>query len=150
LLQGVRSWRATAVYQGAEPVSSYQAREMAWCASEQLGRFGNCRWTFWCGIPARCTLCPLFDAKHARDTIVRRAAAQRPALDKLPVRPAPGLNAVHDLDLLFDPDIREVLDWQIPEWMDLSPLIPDFPPDTTGQPDETDSDDLDGEDAAAD
>src|SRR5439155_9129199 len=38
LLQGVRHWRATEVYRAAEPVSSYQAREMAWCASEQLSR----------------------------------------------------------------------------------------------------------------
>ena len=36
LLERVRHWRATEVYEDEELVSSYHAREMAWCASSQL------------------------------------------------------------------------------------------------------------------
>jgi len=46
LLERVRHWRATEVREGDEPVSSYHAREMAWCASFYLARFGDCRQRF--------------------------------------------------------------------------------------------------------
>jgi len=46
LLQQVRNWRATEVYQEEEPVSTFHGREMAWCASSQLKLFGECRFRF--------------------------------------------------------------------------------------------------------
>src|SRR5512132_3588151 len=46
LLERVRHWRASEVYEGDEPVSLYHAREMAWCASSQLNLFRECRFRF--------------------------------------------------------------------------------------------------------
>jgi hypothetical protein len=46
LLQRVRDWRASEVYEGDQLVSSYHAQEMGWCASSQLGWFGECRVRF--------------------------------------------------------------------------------------------------------
>src|SRR5712692_6782299 len=43
LLERVRHWRATEVYEGDEGVSVFHAKEMAWCASSQLAWFGECR-----------------------------------------------------------------------------------------------------------
>jgi hypothetical protein len=65
LLQRVRDWRASEVYEGDRLVSSYHAREMAWCASSQLGWFGECRVRFFYGVQPRCALCPLFDVERA-------------------------------------------------------------------------------------
>jgi hypothetical protein len=53
------------VYEGDQLVSSYHAREMAWCASSQLAWFGECRVRFFCGVQPRCSLCPLFDVERA-------------------------------------------------------------------------------------
>ena len=39
----VRGWRATEVFEEDEPVSPYVAKEMAWCASTQLRSYGRCR-----------------------------------------------------------------------------------------------------------
>ena len=50
LLQRVRNWRATEVYEGDQLVSSYHAREMGWCASSQLAWFGECRFRFFYGV----------------------------------------------------------------------------------------------------
>ncbi len=88
LLERVRHWRATEVYEGNELVSSYQAKEMAWCASFQLTTFGECRERFEYGVLPRCALCPLFDS-----------------------------------------GLMDELEGELPEWIDLSPLIPDFPPE---------------------
>jgi hypothetical protein len=65
LLERVRHWRATEVYEDGEPVSADHAREMAWCASGQLKAFGECRFRFDWGVLPRCSLCPLFDAERA-------------------------------------------------------------------------------------
>jgi hypothetical protein len=65
LLQRARGWRATEVYEGGRLVSSYHAREMAWCASSQLGWFGECRVRFFHGVLPRCAVCPLFDVERA-------------------------------------------------------------------------------------
>jgi hypothetical protein len=46
LLQYARNWRATDVFDDEEPVSTFHAREMAWCASWQLKSFGDCRFSF--------------------------------------------------------------------------------------------------------
>jgi hypothetical protein len=71
LLERVRHWRATEVYDDDdEPVSVYHAREMGWCASSQLGWFGDCRVRFFHGVLSRCALCPLFDVERAvRDVL---------------------------------------------------------------------------------
>jgi hypothetical protein len=65
LLERVRHWRATEVYEGEEQASVFHAREMAWCASFQLTSFGDCRERFDYGVLPRCALCPLFDAERA-------------------------------------------------------------------------------------
>src|SRR6266705_2568658 len=57
LLQRARNWRATEVYEGDRLVSSYHAREMAWCASFQLKSFRACRFRFYWGVLPRCALC---------------------------------------------------------------------------------------------
>lgn len=70
LLQRVGGWRATEVYEGDRLVSCYHTREMAWCASCQLGWFGECRFRFFYGVMPRCSLCPLFDVERAvRDVL---------------------------------------------------------------------------------
>ncbi len=70
LLEHVRSWRATEVYEDGEAVSTFHAREMAWCADSQLRLFGVCRFFFSYGVFPRCSLCPLFDAERAiRDVL---------------------------------------------------------------------------------
>ena len=70
LLERVRHWRATEVYEGDEPVSAYHAKEMAWCASSQLKSHGACRFRFFYGVLPRCSVCPLFDAERAiRDVL---------------------------------------------------------------------------------
>jgi hypothetical protein len=65
LLELVRHWRASEVYEGDQLVSSYHAREMAWCASSQLAWFGECRVRFFHGVLPRCGRCPLFDVERA-------------------------------------------------------------------------------------
>jgi hypothetical protein len=77
LLQGVRDWRATEVYEGDQLVSSYHAREMAWCASSQLGWFGECRFRFLYGVLPRCSLCPLFDVERAARDVLGESTPDR-------------------------------------------------------------------------
>jgi hypothetical protein len=70
LLERVRHWRATEVYEDGETASAFHAREMAWCADSQLSLFGDCRFHFYYGVFPRCSLCPLFDAERAiRDVL---------------------------------------------------------------------------------
>ena len=70
LLEHVRHWRATEVFEDGEPVSTFHAREMAWCAASQLSLFGACRFHFYYGVFPRCSLCLLFDAERAiRDVL---------------------------------------------------------------------------------
>jgi hypothetical protein len=92
LLERVRHWRATEVWEGDEPVSAYHAKEMAWCASSQLKSYGACRFRFFYGILPRCSVCPLFDAERA----IR---------DVLGEHPPPG--AV--LEISFGPNLRALL-----------------------------------------
>jgi hypothetical protein len=87
LLQHVRHWRASEVYEGEEPVSTFHAREMAWCASSQLKWFGDCRWRFNFGILPRCSLCPLFDVERAvRETMGANAPSAQAIETALGVR----------------------------------------------------------------
>jgi hypothetical protein len=70
VLERVRHWRATEVYERDHLVSSYHAKEMAWCASEQLGWFKECRFRFFYGVMPRCASCPLFNLERAvRDVL---------------------------------------------------------------------------------
>jgi hypothetical protein len=120
LLERVRHWRATEVSEGDEPVSSYHAREMAWCASSQLKSFGDCRFRFYYGVFPRCSLCPLFDGERA----IRDVLRENP-LPPLVVEIAygPKLRALlgSDLDNLSQGPEK---DWQ----------VPDFAPEEWGEP----------------
>jgi len=120
LLERVRRWRASEVYEAEEQVSSYHAREMAWCACSQLQSFGDCRFRFYCGIPPRCALCPLFDSERA----IRDAwGKNRPAGNLLELSFGPSLRAIlrGDLEVLARESEQG---WQ----------VPDFPPAEWGEP----------------
>ena len=147
LLERVRHWRATEVYEDDEGlVSVFQAREMAWCASFQLGRFEGCRERFQHGVLPRCALCPLFDPERA-------IRAQRPdplaPTGHVQISPGPNLffdagpepdfSQITSIDFLFNPDLLAQLGGELPEWMDLSPLIPDYPPADWGPAAESDA-----------
>ena len=109
--------------------------EMAWCASFQLSTFGECCERFQYGVLPRCSLCPLFDAERAIRAGIREEpvpAVHAPVTfsgDDAELIPEPDFTLVTNLDFLFDSDLMEQLDGELPEWMDLSPLIPDFPPE---------------------
>ena len=135
LLERVRHWRATEVSERDKPVSTYHAKEMAWCASFQLSTFGECRERFQWGVLPRCAHCPLFDAERAIRAGIREEPlpgehVQTPfPRDGAELIPEPDFTLVTNLDFLFDSDLMAQLDGELPEWMDLSPLIPDFPPE---------------------
>jgi hypothetical protein len=109
--------------------------EMAWCASSQLSSFGDCRERFEHGVLPRCALCPLFDAERAIRAGIREepAPGQRVQIgfgqDASDSGLEPDFTKITDLDFLFDPDVLTLLGGEIPDWMDLSGLIPDFPPE---------------------
>ncbi len=119
LLERVRHWRATDVYEGDELVSAYHAREMAWCASSQLTSFGDCRFRFSYGIFPRCSLCPLFDGERA----IR---------DVLGENPPPGTA----FEITFGPNLRALLRGELPSSVDPDAdcQVPDFPPEEWGEP----------------
>jgi hypothetical protein len=133
LLEQVRHWRATEVYENDEQVSVFLTKEMAWCASFYLSTFGECRERFLYGVLPRCGQCPLFDAERA----IRASIQDEPVpgkhfgsqVGRCELIPEPDFTIVTDLDFLFNPDLFAQLDWKIPEWMDLSGLVPDFPPE---------------------
>jgi len=125
LLEWVRHWRATEVYEGDEQVSVFHTKEMAWCASFQLGRFGECRERFLYGVSPRCGVCPLFDSERAIRAGMREERA--PAAISGSLGPAEG--AVDGSSIVFGADLLELLNWQLPDWVDFSRLFPDFPPD---------------------
>jgi hypothetical protein len=134
LLERVRNWRATEVNEDEEPVSSDHAREMGWCAAFYLSSFGECNERFGFGVLPRCGLCPLFDAERAIRAGLpeppppsRRLEASR--RDEAEPTPEPDFTIITNLDFLFSPDLLRQLDGKLPDWIDLSPLIPDFPPE---------------------
>jgi hypothetical protein len=140
LLQRVRNWRATEVYEGDQLVSAYHACEMGWCAAFYLSSFGACRERFAFGVLPRCGLCPLFDSERAIRAGIRQepppgerlsAAFRR---DDSELVCEPDFTKVSDLDFLFNPDLLRRLNGKIPDWMDLSPLVPDSPPDEWPEP----------------
>jgi hypothetical protein len=120
LLERVRHWQATEVYEDDEPVSAYHAREMAWCASSQLSLFRDCRFRFYYGVFPRCSLCPLFDAERA----IR---------DVLGENPPPGMV----FEITFGPSLQALLSGGLPPNLgagtDPRFDIPDFPPEEWGE-----------------
>ena len=116
LLERVRHWRASEVYEDDEPVSADHAREMAWCASGQLKAFGDCRFRFDLGVLPRCALCPLFDAERA-------------------IRDVLGENGPRGLvlEIRFGPRVQAVLRGESPsmseEELDPDWHVPDFAPE---------------------
>ena len=117
LLERVRHWRATEVYEDDEPVSAFHAREMAWCASSQLTSFGACRFRFYYGILPRCSLCPLFDA-------------QRAIRDALGENPPPGMV----FEITLGPNLRALLGEELPPNLDPGWQVPDYLPAEWGEP----------------
>jgi len=114
LLQRVRNWRSTEVSEKDELVSSYHAREMAWCASSQLGWFGECRVRFFHGVLPRCSLCPLFEVERA-------------------VRDVLGENTPNMIEIRLPPRIEALLAGEPPPPITAPPVdpnwrIPDSPP----------------------
>jgi hypothetical protein len=121
LLERVRHWRATQVYEQDEPVSLFHAKEMAWCASCQLKSYGACRFRFIYGVFPRCATCPLFDAGRAIN-------------DALGENPPP--TAVFEIEL--GPNIRALLRGEVPPDLDQAPgpevEVPDFVPEEWAEP----------------
>ena len=112
LLERVRGWRASEVNEGDRLVSSYHAREMAWCAGEQLGWFGECRVRFFSGVYPRCALCPLFEVERA-------------------VRDVLGENTPNMIEIRFPPRLEAILAAQEPPPPRAPPLDPNWRiPDT--------------------
>jgi hypothetical protein len=119
LLERVRHWRATEVYEGNESVSAYHAREMAWCASAQLKAFGDCRFRFDWGVFPRCSLCPLFDAERA----IRDALGENPPPASV-------------FEITLGPNLRALLRGELPPFdpgSDPGFEVPDFPPEEWGE-----------------
>jgi hypothetical protein len=118
MLERVRHWRETEVYEGEELVSVFNANEMAWCASFQLKSYGGCRFRFIYGVLPRCSVCPLFDAERA-------------------IRDFMGENSPPNvLEITLGPELRALLREELSlsaagSSMDLE--IPDFPPEGWGE-----------------
>jgi hypothetical protein len=117
LLERVRHWRATEVYEDEELVSTYHAREMAWCASSQLSSFRACRFRFYWGILPRCSFCPLFDAERA----IR---------DVMGENPPPGTV----LEITMGPNLQALLGGELRPNLDPGLGVPDFLPEEWGKP----------------
>jgi hypothetical protein len=119
LLQWVRNWAATEVYQEEEPLPTFHSREMAWCASSQLKLFGECRFRFSYGVFPRCALCPLLEIERA----VRDMLGENPLPPVvLEISSGPRLRALLQGELgRLDQDFE---DWQ----------MPDFLPEAWGEP----------------
>jgi hypothetical protein len=111
LLERVRHWRATQVYEGDELVSTFHTKEMAWCASFQLKSFRACRFHFGYGVLPRCSVCPLFDAERA----IR---------DVLGENPPPG--AVRGIEI--GQQLHALLTGELAPNLDPDLEAPDFPP----------------------
>lgn len=120
LLQWVRNWRATDVYHGEEPASTFHMREMAWCASSQLKLFGECRFRFSYGVFPRCALCPLLEVERA----VR---------DMLGENPIPPIV----LEISSGPRLQALLLGELDKVAQAFPedwRVPDFPPEQWEEP----------------
>ena len=117
LLERVRHWRATEVYEGEEPVSVFHAKEMAWCASFQLKAFRACRFHFGNGVLPRCSVCPLFDAERAiRDILGENEPAG------------------NVIELTLGRKLRALLAGELPPDLDQNSEVPDFVPEEWTEP----------------
>jgi hypothetical protein len=132
LLERVRHWRATEVYDEDEQISVFHTKEMAWCASFYLSSFGECRERFGFGVLPRCGVCSLFDSERAIRTGMRDERAPAAISGSL----GPTAGDVGGYTIVFGADLLGLLDRELPDWVDLSRLFPDFPPDEW--PDSTD------------
>jgi hypothetical protein len=120
LLERVRHWRATEVYEGNAPISAFHAKEMAWCASFQLKSFRTCRFHFGYGVLSRCSVCPLFDAERA----IQEALGENPP---------PGMV----FEITLGPNLQALLSGGLPPTLGTASDprfdIPDFPPEEWGE-----------------
>jgi hypothetical protein len=117
LLERVRHWRASDVYEDDQPVSAFHAKEMGWCASFQLTAFRTCRFHFGYGVLPRCSVCPLFDAERA----IR---------DILGENPRPG----NIVEITIGPKLRALLAGEFPPELDEDFEFPDFVPEEWAKP----------------
>jgi hypothetical protein len=104
---------------------------MGWCASFYLSSFEECRERFELGVLPRCGLCPLFDSERAIRAGIREEPApgeRSEAASRWELLAVPDFTNISNLDFLFNPDFLALLNWNT-DSMDLSPLIPDFPPE---------------------
>ncbi len=121
LLERVRHWRATEVYERDGPVSAYLAKEMAWCASSQLKSYGGCRFGFSYGVVPRCSLCPLFDGERA----IREALGENPP---------PATVFEIRLDARLQALLRRELPPNFTDGSDADLKVPDFVPEEWADP----------------
>ena len=117
LLAYVRHWRATDVYQDDELVSTFHAKDMAWCASFQLKSFRTCRFHFGNGILPRCSVCPLFDAERA----IRDVLGENPRQGAV-------------IEITLGPKLRALLAGEFPSDLDQDFEVPDFMPEEWAEP----------------
>ncbi len=98
---------------------------MAWCASFYLGSFGACREPFVYGVLPRCAICPLFDAERAIRVGMREEAPPRLSVGaEKPIE-----NDEGSYEIVYGTDLLELLNWDLPDWIDADFLFPDFPPE---------------------
>ncbi len=116
LLERIRHWRATEVYEEDEPISVYHAREMAWCASSQLKLHGACCFRFFYEVFPRCSVCPLFDSERA----IREVLGENPP---------PGAM----LEISLGPNLRALLAGKLRPDPDPDYAVADFAPEEWGE-----------------
>jgi hypothetical protein len=107
LIERVRHWRGSEVYLGPIPVSPVVAKDMAWCAGDQLRRHGTCTYRYFMGVPRRCPACPLYEPERA-EREMRGEGAPPPI----------------GLEIELGPNLRAILRGEVPTEAE----IPDFVP----------------------
>ena len=126
----MRHWRATEVYEGSEVVSTFHVKEMAWCASFYLRKFGECRERFGFGVLPRCGVCPLFDAERA----IRAGMPEEQAPEDWIATDTDKLVADGGFAIVLDPEVLALLGRELPDWLDLTRLFPNHPPHEWSKP----------------
>ena len=110
LIARVRHWRGSEFCLRGIPVDPTIAKDMGWCAGDQLRRHGTCRERFFWGVPRRCPGCPLYDPERAEAEL--RGEELPPPLE---------------IEIELGPNLRAALRGEIPD--ELSAEVPDFVPD---------------------
>lgn len=108
LIERVRHWQGSEVYLGPIPVSPVIAKDIGWCAGDQLRRHGTCRYRYFMGVPRRCPACPLYGPDRA-EREMRGEGAPRPI----------------GLEIELGPNLRAILRGEVPSEAE----IPDFVPE---------------------